>query len=198
IEMGARPYQTTLGRFLATDPIEGGTPNDYMYVADPINRDDLTGLVDNWHVVWFCKFSALACGRANSNGRQATEAANRRFGNGRPRSYGGTADSAAGDAFRHILWHALNVSEGLGFRWSRSLGKAWEWRPKGESNPDGRFDIRNNEIGLRIGQAFKTGSLRGNIVDYVESYVRGQSSIYGRVTLGPNCHTCARTAGPGF
>ena len=43
IEMGARPYQTTLGRFLAVDPIEGGTPNDYLYAADPINQSDLTG-----------------------------------------------------------------------------------------------------------------------------------------------------------
>lgn len=43
IEMGARQYSTQLGRFLETDPIEGGTPNDYTYVADPIGSADLTG-----------------------------------------------------------------------------------------------------------------------------------------------------------
>ena len=43
IEMGARPYQASLGRFLAVDPIEGGTPNDYLYVNDPVNQSDLDG-----------------------------------------------------------------------------------------------------------------------------------------------------------
>lgn len=43
IQMGARPYQTALGRFLATDPIEGGTLNDYLYAADPVNQSDLDG-----------------------------------------------------------------------------------------------------------------------------------------------------------
>ncbi len=44
IEMGARPYNPILGRFVRADPIEGGTTtNDYGYVRDPINQYDLTG-----------------------------------------------------------------------------------------------------------------------------------------------------------
>jgi RHS repeat-associated protein len=43
IQMGARPYHPTLGRFLTTDPIEGGCTNDYVYVDDPVNRVDLNG-----------------------------------------------------------------------------------------------------------------------------------------------------------
>ncbi|TXI47973.1 MAG: hypothetical protein E6Q57_08705 [Mycobacterium sp.] len=43
IEMGARPYQTSLGRFLATDPIEGGGANDFGYPNDPMNMHDLDG-----------------------------------------------------------------------------------------------------------------------------------------------------------
>ncbi len=43
IEMGARIYDPTLGRFLETDPIEGGSENDYAYPADPVNGSDLTG-----------------------------------------------------------------------------------------------------------------------------------------------------------
>jgi len=43
IEMGARPYISGLGRFLETDPVEGGTPNEYVYVGDPVNQKDLSG-----------------------------------------------------------------------------------------------------------------------------------------------------------
>jgi RHS repeat-associated protein len=47
IEMGARPYDPTLGRFLTTDPIEGGSLNTYDYAGqDPINGYDLDGSMD--------------------------------------------------------------------------------------------------------------------------------------------------------
>jgi RHS repeat-associated protein len=51
IQMGARVYIPTLGRFLQNDPVDGGTLNNYVYVADPINSSDYSGkseLSDWW------------------------------------------------------------------------------------------------------------------------------------------------------
>ena len=44
IQMGARVYLPTAGRFLQVDPIEGGTLNAYVYVTDPVNGHDYSGL----------------------------------------------------------------------------------------------------------------------------------------------------------
>jgi RHS repeat-associated protein len=43
IEMGARPYVPSLGRFLSVDPVAGGNENDFTYPTDPVNAFDLNG-----------------------------------------------------------------------------------------------------------------------------------------------------------
>ncbi len=44
IEMGARPYDPIVGKFLSVDPVDGGSANNYDYAyQDPVNGQDLSG-----------------------------------------------------------------------------------------------------------------------------------------------------------
>ncbi len=43
IEMGARLYVPSLGRFLQLDPVEGGADNSYVWPTDPIGKSDTSG-----------------------------------------------------------------------------------------------------------------------------------------------------------
>jgi RHS repeat-associated protein len=44
VQMGVREYVPAMGRFTSTDPVAGGSANDYDYTnADPVNGSDLGG-----------------------------------------------------------------------------------------------------------------------------------------------------------
>ncbi|WP_228771476.1 RHS repeat-associated core domain-containing protein [Actinokineospora iranica] len=68
VQMGARPYSPALGRFLTVDPVEGGSANDYDYVAaDPVNSTDLDG---KWPSCGWCR---KAWNGAKNLGRKAVK-----------------------------------------------------------------------------------------------------------------------------
>jgi RHS repeat-associated protein len=83
IAMGQRVYVPETGRFLQTDPVPGGSANDYDYAdQDPVDQSDLTGTststhwatdkhrcyvacTPHWHRVLGVSASHLHCGRCS-------------------------------------------------------------------------------------------------------------------------------------
>ncbi len=77
VAMGARSYVPQLGRFLQTDPVEGGSANAYAYTfGDPVNTSDpsgeSTGTPPSWAIEGGARIAEEAVGR-----RAAEEAAAR-------------------------------------------------------------------------------------------------------------------------
>jgi RHS repeat-associated protein len=144
VQMGARQYHPVTGRFLEVDPIEGGVDNDYGYVADPVNVEDLSGMAVGPHQAWYCASSFSKAGAcfvyATSYRSKAKD-----FGKAISRKYGGQA----GNAVQHVYWMAL-IARVEGRDWAIGLGEAHE-RDGGNGPADTHKDLLNNQIGASLG-----------------------------------------------
>ena len=111
IQMGARPYQPALGRFLTVDPILGGSANDYDYVGgNPISAFDIDGTaVGNpcgsvWKVVGCVAVVAAAVALGKRLARGATDACP---------AVGPEIPQAATDMLRYLVEHNMQPPRGF-------------------------------------------------------------------------------------
>jgi RHS repeat-associated protein len=110
ILMGARPYDSTTGRFLSADPIQGGSASLFDYVnQDPLNETDPTGT---------CASTSLASG-------------------GQPpgTSPGKCSKSKQGRMWKNPLtgiWYKCTRELGEGWRWKPQFGP----HPTPDDSPD--------------------------------------------------------------
>jgi len=73
IQMGARIYVPAVGRFLSSDPIEGGCANPYVFgFGDPVNHPDLNGQGGYCHMI--SAETALDVGEALEAGGDVADA----------------------------------------------------------------------------------------------------------------------------
>ncbi len=131
IQMGARQYNPSTGRFLTLDPIPGGNPNPYTYPPDPINNEDLTGLYGKWEMA-----ACVAIGPHNCLlARRVVEYVRHRV----------PVDSNQGNARRHFILNFMLMAQ-IG---PSAAGVVTESHEIGGTSNDSRRDRHNNALVLR-------------------------------------------------
>ena len=146
--MGARQYNPSSGRFTSIDPVEGGSANDYEYVAgDPIGLSDISGEspmkeAGFWESLWCASVAEAICDLAVRITEAAGQIASRWYPPGQSQN-----------AFRHFVWQAA-LTMRLGGDAAEALGIAHERDgiDHGNSWYDTRVDYNNNQHGQNFGR----------------------------------------------
>jgi RHS repeat-associated protein len=106
-QMGARVYVPGIGRFTSVDPVEGGTPNNYVYPVDPVNEFDLTGKCIGSLMYYCMRVLPYATAAAGA----ALEALGGSGGGGAVLRAGARGGSTAGKAFSQSIRNGVLKSE---------------------------------------------------------------------------------------
>lgn len=148
IQMGARLYVPLLGRFTQTDPIEGGSANDYDYAAaDPVNLSDHSGLyimgLNGKEALW-CITPSLPLwegSRPNACWYAYTDAAAWAIQIGQRYPIGQS------NAMRHCVWACL-LTWKMGGDKAQGFLDRHEWKQSGRDHDS---DVHNNKQGKSLG-----------------------------------------------
>ncbi|MFT9790190.1 DNRLRE domain-containing protein [Streptomyces rhizosphaericola] len=163
--MGVRLYNPATGRFLTTDPVDGGGDNRYGYPGDPVNQYDLDGKswwrkTLKWGAITAGVVGAVACGAsivcgiavgaaAGAGAYAASHAGKKSFrwsGMARSAGFGAIGGGAYGIAGR-ILGHSMKGMR-YGMTFSRGGGRGSDFIFRGQR----KFGIHSHRVTFRNGR----------------------------------------------
>jgi RHS repeat-associated protein len=183
--MGARLYNPSTGRFLQTDPVLGGSADNYDYAAgDPVGRSDLAGEDLGWSEFVWCLINIQWCGKGFTARTHANRIAHdfEKFLHLR---------ASATNAFRHTLWMAMTTvlvgDRKVAFR----LGLNHEIdNCSGRWSMDCDIDLINDYWGVWLGQYLLTvRHWRGMDAFKYENLIAGAvlSMLWSKLLCPPKC-----------
>ncbi|WP_242614345.1 DNRLRE domain-containing protein [Actinomadura roseirufa] len=150
--MGERLYLPTIGRFLQTDPVEGGSCNDYEYTCgNPVDNKDLDGRNNKENAMCIIQIGYLSCNEA----KHWAGVAQKYWDNYHWAWYRDKAnDGGPSNAFKHAFWNALMTFH-QGIRVAAVVATNHEKYSKTYGTPLSKMDLRNNILGRNVGNRLR-------------------------------------------